>query len=426
MAIAKRKPLANRSPVFVPLRLALVGACTGFVLRRGLRAIFLPYGSARPLSVKPSFASIDHSNDLLTAKHGKLQKIFERVVEGEKPLVKGTETIFFDDHGTMYATTEQGKLITLTDMVTDESTGMTTVTATSIKDLGIGRPLAGKFWGDTLYIADSVLGLTRVQNVSNPRSKVEIVASTVMDQGKETRIHFADDVAIGPQSGKIYFTDASEIYPERLKDKTWDVLDASRLEALRGPSGRLLQYDPSTDEVTVLARELYFANGVAVAEDESYLVFVETFYSRVTKLYLHGEKRGTTERLIDGHPSPAWFDGVDCAWERHGAKSSLCYALGMTSVHPLAKLIYQLPTPIQRIFRTLLMIVPKTFSPRPKPYASIVLLDPSSPSTSGSYVGIVQDPTGKDLATMTGITFHQGKLYLGSIHRDYIGVYTVE
>jgi sugar lactone lactonase YvrE len=82
-------------------------------------------------------------------------------------------------------------------------------------------------------------------------------------------------------------------------------MDASRIEFLRGPSGRLLQYDPSTDEVTVLARELYFANGIAVAEDESYLVFVETFYSRVTKLYLRGEKQGTTEYLIDGHPSPA-------------------------------------------------------------------------------------------------------------------------
>jgi len=141
---------------------------------------------------------------------GKLQKIFERVGEGEKPLMKGTETIFFDDHGTMYATTEQGKLITLTDMATDESTGKTTVKATYIKDLGAGRPLSGKFWGDTLYIADSVLGLTRIQNVSNPHSKVEIVASTVMDQGKETRIRLADDVAIGPQSGKVYFTDGKD------------------------------------------------------------------------------------------------------------------------------------------------------------------------------------------------------------------------
>jgi hypothetical protein len=98
---------------------------------------------------------------------------------------------------------------------------------------------------------------------------------------------------------------ATEIYPQRSKDMTWDVMHAAKVEVLRGPTGRLLQYDPSTDQVTVLARDLYFANGVAVAEDESYLVFVETFYSRVTKYYLTGEKKGTTEFVIDGYPSPA-------------------------------------------------------------------------------------------------------------------------
>ena len=120
------------------------------------------------------------------------------------------------------------------------------------------------------------------------------------------------------------------------------------------------------------------------------------------------------------------LDGVDCAWKRQGSKSSLCYAMGITPVHPLAKLIYQLPTPMQVIVRTLLMIIPKKLSPKTKPYASVVLLDPEKSSSNGSYVGIVQDPRGKDLANMAGITFHAGKLYLGSLRHDYIGVYTVE
>lgn len=100
-------------------------------------------------------------------------------------------------------------------------------------------------------------------------------------------------------------SEATEVYPERDSDNmVFDVMYSSKLEALRGPSGRLLQYDPSTDQLTVLVRDLYFANGVAVAEDESYLVFVETFYSRVTKLFLTGEKKGTTEYLVNGDPSP--------------------------------------------------------------------------------------------------------------------------
>lgn len=145
---------------------------------------------------------------------GKLTKIFERVSPGQSPLMKGPETIFFDDHGAMYATTEEGNLIRLTDMETDES-GKMTVKATIVKDLGNGRPLAGKFLGDTLYVADPVLGLTRVQNVADPKSKVEIVATTVMDDGKESRIRYADDVAVAPQSGMVYFTDGTfPILPE--------------------------------------------------------------------------------------------------------------------------------------------------------------------------------------------------------------------
>ncbi len=239
-------------------------------------------------------------------------------------------------------------------------------------------------------------------------------------------------------------TTASAIHPEREKDFTLDLLATSRLDCLRGPSGRLLQYDPSTDKVTVLERDLYFANGIAVAEDESYLVFVETFYSRVTKLHLQGDKKGTSEYVIDGHPSPACklyhfilgtlndfaisplysqgFDGVDCAWKQFGAKSPFCYVVGVAAVHPIAKLVSKLPQPLQVIIRTLLMIVPKKIAPRLRPYASIIILDPET----SSYVGIIQDPTGKDLSTMTGITFYHGKLYLGSLHHNYIGVYGIE
>jgi sugar lactone lactonase YvrE len=86
---------------------------------------------------------------------------------------------------------------------------------------------------------------------------------------------------------------------------TWDVMYASKVEALRGPSGRLLSYDPSTDQVTVLARGLWFANGVAVDKKEDYLLYAETFSLRVAKYHLTGDKQGTIEYIVDGDPSPA-------------------------------------------------------------------------------------------------------------------------
>jgi len=246
-----------------------------------------------------------NSNFLLfSITDGKLSKIFERLDQGQQPLMVGTETVFFDDNGMMYATTEDANLIHLSEILTDAN-GKTTAKVTVVKNLGVGRPLAAKFLGSTLYIADAVLGLTRVKDIHDPMSKVELVASRVKENGSDTRINYADDIAVAPESGMVYLTDASEIPPKQNAGMKYDCIYSSKVEALRGPSGRLLQYDPSTDEITVLARDLYFGNGVAVAEDESYLVSVETFHSRLVKYYLTGEKRGTTEYLIDGYPSPA-------------------------------------------------------------------------------------------------------------------------
>jgi sugar lactone lactonase YvrE len=71
------------------------------------------------------------------------------------------------------------------------------------------------------------------------------------------------------------------------------------------PSGRLLEYDPSTDAVTVLAKNLWFANGVGVDQEEEYLVFAETFRLSLIKYYLKGDKKGQLDYIVKGSPSPA-------------------------------------------------------------------------------------------------------------------------
>ena len=68
------------------------------------------------------------------------------------------------------------------------------------------------------------------------------------------------------------------------------------------------------------------------------------------------------------------------------------------------------------------MMIPKKFLPKTKPYAAIAVLDPDE----SRYVGAIQDPWGTDVSTLTGITFHQGNLYLGSLHNDYIAVYDLQ
>jgi hypothetical protein len=64
----KKKALVKRSPVFVPLRLALLGACLGWFSRNWLVPMLLPFGPARRLSQIPTYGPVDETNDLLMAK----------------------------------------------------------------------------------------------------------------------------------------------------------------------------------------------------------------------------------------------------------------------------------------------------------------------------------------------------------------------
>jgi sugar lactone lactonase YvrE len=287
-----------------------------------------------------------------------------------------------------------------------------------VKDLGIGRPLGGKFSpdGQTLYIADAILGLTRLKNPHDPASKVELVSNAVMDDGVMTPILYADDVDIGPISGKVFFSDASTIAPDRqLKTKTWNTLYASKMDLARGVgTGRLLQYDPSTDEVSVLARNIHFANGVAVDENEDFLFLSETFGPRLLKYDLKAGGFQGLEVVVDNKDITGYVDGLDCA----GTK---CYAVMPSAISPVHKLWSMLPAAVDVFVRTLIMALPKSFMPPVQKYGGILEVDPST----GAF-RYFQDPNGLDIAMLCGVTEHDGKLYLGSLENDYIGVYNLE
>jgi sugar lactone lactonase YvrE len=142
-----------------------------------------------------------------TILDGKVKKIYERLEQGQKRLMTGPETIVFGNDGTMYSLTEEGFLVSLSEF--EEKDDGVTITAKSkvVADLGMGRPLGGRFDAqDTLYLADAHLGLTRLKSPGSG-SKVELVASRVFDEGKWTQIMYANDVAIGPTTGLVYFTD---------------------------------------------------------------------------------------------------------------------------------------------------------------------------------------------------------------------------
>jgi hypothetical protein len=126
--------------------------------------------------------------------------------------------------------------------------------------------------------------------------------------------------------------------------------------------------------------------------------------------------------LLLFHPSGLFlidFDGIDCAWKGVTAESSLCYAANPSAVVPAHRLLWKLPHPVDLVLRTMLLMIPKQLAPKTVPYGGITVIDPET----SSYVGLIQDPDGSEIAEVTAVTVHDNKLYLGSLHNDFVGVY---
>ncbi|KAJ4964153.1 hypothetical protein NE237_024092 [Protea cynaroides] len=149
-----------------------------------------------------------------------------------------------------------------------------------------GRPLGLTFGPDKqLIVADAYKGLLRVNGEG---TTVELLT----DEAEGLKFKLTDGVDVG-RDGVIYFTDAS--YKYSIEFDMGDILEGR-------PHGRLMSFDPSINKTTVLARNLYFANGVALSPDQDFLIFCETVLRRCSKYHIQGEKRGSIETFVDNLP----------------------------------------------------------------------------------------------------------------------------
>lgn len=82
------------------------------------------------------------------------------------------------------------------------------------------------------------------------------------------------------------------------------------------------------------------------------------------------------------------------------------------------KMIQTVPHPIDWFLRLLLLPLPKSLAPKPPEYGCVVEIDMETGA-----IRTLQDPDGTDLEFITGVTAHDNKLYLGSLHRDVVGIY---
>lgn len=297
----------------------------------------------------------------------------EKLAPGQ---IVGPESIAIDDVGRIYAGTTDGKIVRLLPGTAIEVFAQTG-----------GRPLGMAFApnGD-LIVADVVKGLLRI----DPEGHIEVLAHEA--EGKP--LVFINSVAITKDGGTVYLTDSSLKWG--YGDQTNDILEAI-------PTGRLVRFDMKTKTATVLVRSLAFANGVALAPDESYLLVAETARYRITRVWLTGDRRNIPETFLDN--LPGFPDNIS-------PSPRGTYWVALYSIRkPMLDFAHPFP-----FLKDTIASLPDVLRPHPIPYGLIFEVD-----GQGRVLRSFHDPDAVRFRDVTDVVEHKGVLYLGTLSGSSIG-----
>ncbi len=291
--------------------------------------------------------------------------------------IDGPEETAVDSQGRVYGGTQDGKILRLLSADRLEIFAYTG-----------GRPLGLQFdRHQNLIVCDAHKGLLSIDRQG--RMTVLVTAAGGLPFGFTDALDIASD-------GRIYFTDAS--FKNNQGEYLFDLLEAK-------PHGRFLRYDPATGRTEVLLDSLYFANGVALSQDEDFVLINETYRYRIVRYWLKGPKAGTQEIFVDN--LPGFPDNLSS--NRTGTFWLAMFTVRnptMDRIHPFPYLKKQLSK------------LPRSMWPKPKPYGLVLAL-----VEQGNITRSLHDPTGIHLMAVTSAREVGGFLYMGSLHNDRIGKY---
>ncbi len=286
----------------------------------------------------------------------------------------GPETVAFDGQGNLVTGLANGDVVRLS---VDGGTSVL-IAKTS------GRPLGLQFdhFGN-LIVCDGAGGLISI----DAQGRREVLATEF--EGRPFRL--VDDLAIASDH-TIYFSDASS---RHTIDGFVDDLLEHQL------TGRVLAYTPATRALRLVADGLSFANGVALSEDESFLVAAETGAYRLWRIELQGEKKGQKTILTDG--LPGFPDNVRFSPSRKG----FWVAIGSLR-NPMVDSLAQWPT-----IRRAVGSFPKFLQPKPERRAYVLLVN-----AKGQPVESLQYESLYSYSPIASAVERDGYLYLSSFARE--------
>lgn len=293
----------------------------------------------------------------------------------------GAEDVVVSRDGVVYTGTEDGAIWAL-----DSVTGSTR----RVADTG-GRPLGIELLGDDLLVCDARRGLLEVSPSSG---EVEVLLGRL--GGKEMK--FCNNAAVAAD-GTIWFSDSSLHYGvDQWKD---DFVQHTR-------TGRLVRRD-ADGTVSVALTGLAFANGVALAADDSFVCVAECRGRTVVRLWLDGPRAGERDHLVTD--LPGYPDNIS-----RGSDGLIWVALAS----PVDGLVERLGS-APMLLRKAVTRIPEALQPKPKHTIRV-----QAYAEDGRLVHDLDlDPpsTGPGYHMVTGVREHGGRLWMGSLHEPSVAVF---
>lgn len=289
----------------------------------------------------------------------------------------GAEDVVVARDGTVYTGTEDGQVFRIS------ADG---ARVDSIANTG-GRPLGIEVYDDgRLLVCDAHQGLLRIDPATG-------TIETITDSVDGQRMVFCNNAAIAAD-GTIYFSDSSTHYS--IEEWKKEFAEDTR-------TGRLLRLDPD-GTLAALESRLAFANGVALAADESFVAVAETRARTVVRHWLTGEMAGRSDYLAQD--LPGYPDNIA------GGSDGLVWVTISSPTDPVAELIARAPL----IVRKHVTRIPERLQPKPKRTIRVQAFD-----AAGRLVHDLDlDDAGYHM--VTGVREHDGRVWLGSLHEAAVAV----
>ncbi|MET0928101.1 MAG: SMP-30/gluconolactonase/LRE family protein [Aeromicrobium sp.] len=289
----------------------------------------------------------------------------------------GTEDVLVRADGQVVTGVDDGRILLI-----DPATGFETQLADTE-----GRPLGIEHHPDGGYVVcDAHRGLLRLDDDGT----IEVLA----DSFEGDYFVFCNNAAVAAD-GTIYFTDSSTKFDI-------DHWKADLIE--HRPTGRLFRRDPD-GTLTLLLNGLAFANGVALAADESFVVVAETGGYGLQRMWLTGERSGSAEPF--GPVLPGFPDNIST-----GEDGTIWVTVASPRDRTLDALLPRAPW-----IRRLVWALPDRLQPQPKP-----LIRVQSYAPDGT---LLHDVSGRHdgFGTPTGVRQAGGRVWMGSLERTSIAVF---